>query len=1186
MFRKTASFRGMRTPASMLRQASTSSKPKIKRDLSASFRDPREITNALRVVMPVLADRGGFNYTEAWVPEYAGDDLQLKCKETYADDSFTAVRAFREAALSITLGKGRGAPGRVFESGSPEFFEDLKFKGRARMNSAEGAGLISGLCIPVNDNEGYTQAVIHFYCTKKRMEDPEFVKDLCEQAPRLLAAQMVAPLVKPRLGPSWDNINGEKNKEWFQEQMDQVFDRMYEIGSLQPAVIYEDVDWFYNGLRLAPNYFRRFGAQEIARHISAYSSAKKLSALTQPGTHDEEREKIDCFVRTPSGFVIMRDARNESIDAVEDRLDAEHQRTQEAGLSLSTVSFLSKNSAVPYGEVPLSVYVADVEEYGHENVHRRERDINKIAPPKFLGRVSDSVVVERYQSFIDAKMDRISPLVTVGEKIASDNTIPIVIGLNVVSDRDAKSSRGFFRILSELCDANNVTVRRKFSNTLANGLRFFSLYVEDTSQEAITQIVDSIRLLALLPKSNLDELLINHELSTNEYAYGQCAANFVYYFIKNPSEDMALLRASLAENGDEANAARLERVARSLQSEALTPARVEETLKRHPGMVKLLFNDFDARLNPKSSTVGKIDEEKREQIKRKMNKEVMDDFDRLILETAVIFNSAIVKTNFYKERKAALAFRYEPETFLEDHDLYPVCPYGVFQFMSSNFRGFHVRFRDVARGGLRLIPSRDKAAYALNRESLFRENYGLALTQNNKNKDIPEFGSKGTILLEPHCQESGELAFTRYISGMLDLLLPDDDIADLHGKEEIIFCGPDEGTADVMEWAAYYAKHRGYAYWKAFTTGKPPSMGGIPHDTYGMTTRSVHEYVVGLLEKEGLDEAKVTKLQTGGPDGDLGSNEITISSDKTTSIVDGSGVLHDPNGLDRGELNRLAEERVMVENFDLSKLSGDGFLVKVTDTDVKVPGLDEPIESGLAFRNNFHLNKLAAADLFVPCGGRPESINATNVKSILQDGNPNFKYIVEGANLFITEDARDTLEKAGVVLFKDASTNKGGVTSSSCEVLAALAMTDEEHAEHMQVVDGKSVPEFYQRYVEEVQTIIENNARLEFECIWQESMNSNVPKYVITDLVSKKINKLNIAVQTSSLWDDDDVRLKVLKSAIPQELQNLVPIDELMRRLPEDYLRAVFGYYIASRYVYKYGLSAEEFAFYDFVSKL
>ena len=99
-------------------------------------------------------------------------------------------------------------------------------------------------------------------------------------------------------------------------------------------------------------------------------------------------------------------------------------------------------------------------------------------------------------------------------------------------------------------------------------------------------------------------------------------------------------------------------------------------------------------------------------------------------------------------------------------------------------------------------------------------------------------------------------------------------------------------------------------------------------------------------------------------------------------------------------------------------------------------------------------------------------------------------------------------------------------------------------------------------------------------------MNSKTPKYLLTDILSQKINSLNIAVQSSSLWDDEKIRRKVLGQAIPAELQDLVPIDELMRRLPEDYLRAVFGYYIASRYIYKYGLSSEEFAFYDFVSKL
>ena len=42
-----------------------------------------------------------------------------------------------------------------------------------------------------------------------------------------------------------------------------------------------------------------------------------------------------------------------------------------------------------------------------------------------------------------------------------------------------------------------------------------------------------------------------------------------------------------------------------------------------------------------------------------------------------------------------------------------------------------------------------------------------------------------------------------------------------------------------------------------------------------------------------------------------------------------------------------------------------------------------------------------------------------------EEGKPKFKYIVEGANLFFTQDARLQLEKAGVILFKDASANKG-----------------------------------------------------------------------------------------------------------------------------------------------------------------
>jgi glutamate dehydrogenase len=63
-------------------------------------------------------------------------------------------------------------------------------------------------------------------------------------------------------------------------------------------------------------------------------------------------------------------------------------------------------------------------------------------------------------------------------------------------------------------------------------------------------------------------------------------------------------------------------------------------------------------------------------------------------------------------------------------------------------------------------------------------------------------------------------------------------------------------------------------------------------------------------------------------------------------------------------------------------------------------------------------------------------------------------------------------------LIQDASANKGGVTSSSLEVLAALAFTEEEYSQHMCVKDNRT-PEFYEKYVQEVKERIAENARLE-----------------------------------------------------------------------------------------------------------
>jgi glutamate dehydrogenase len=62
-----------------------------------------------------------------------------------------------------------------------------------------------------------------------------------------------------------------------------------------------------------------------------------------------------------------------------------------------------------------------------------------------------------------------------------------------------------------------------------------------------------------------------------------------------------------------------------------------------------------------------------------------------------------------------------------------------------------------------------------------------------------------------------------------------------------------------------------------------------------------------------------------------------LSSDKTVAVIDGSGVLADPVGINREELVRLAKLRKPVTYFDKSKLSKDGYLVKLEDQDVKLP---------------------------------------------------------------------------------------------------------------------------------------------------------------------------------------------------------------------------------------------------------
>ena len=75
-------------------------------------------------------------------------------------------------------------------------------------------------------------------------------------------------------------------------------------------------------------------------------------------------------------------------------------------------------------------------------------------------------------------------------------------------------------------------------------------------------------------------------------------------------------------------------------------------------------------------------------------------------------------------------------------------------------------------------------------------------------------------------------------------------------------------------------------------------------------------------------------------------------------------------------------------------------------------------------------------------------------------------------------------------------------------------------------VDVDNPPEFYQRYVEEIQQRVRTDAALEFECIWQCHEKTGQPRFQLTDIVSDKINTLNKFVQKSSLYENETVKQK------------------------------------------------------------
>ena len=176
-------------------------------------------------------------------------------------------------------------------------------------------------------------------------------------------------------------------------------------------------------------------------------------------------------------------------------------------------------------------------------------------------------------------------------------------------------------------------------------------------------------------------------------------------------------------------------------------------------------------------------------------------------------------------------------------------------------------------------------------------------------------------------------------------------------------------------------------------TGKPAEMGGLPHELGSTGFGVAHAADVA---SQILDAGKTVAIQGFGNVGQFAAKFLAEMGYVITAVSDSKGCIYNPDGLDVTKLISVKKETKSVVNYENGEVL-DGEKIFELDTDIIIPA--------------------AIADVI-------NKDNADNIKA---------KLIVEGANISITDSAKEILHSSGIFVVPDMIANAGGVISSYIE---------------------------------------------------------------------------------------------------------------------------------------------------------
>jgi glutamate dehydrogenase len=488
---------------------------------------------------------------------------------------------------------------------------------------------------------------------------------------------------------------------------------------------------------------------------------------------------------------------------------------------------------------------------------------------------------------------------------------------------------------------------------------------------------------------------------------------------------------------------------------------IEQVLRSNSTVTRLLVRLFESRFDPAHQGGERERSEAiAEEIRGELDEVASLDEDR-ILRTYWELISATLRTNYF-----AGAFIQVPYLVVKlDAALVPDLPaprpkFELFVY-SPRFEGVHLRFADVARGGLR---------WSDRREDFRTEVLGLAKAQEVKNSVIVPSGAKGGFvckrLPDPADREAYQLevlaCYRMFISAMLDVtdnlvagrVVGPSRVVRHDSDDPYLVVAADKGTATFSDTANEIATSRGFWLGDAFASGGSE---GYDHKKMGITARGAWESVKFHFQTLGVntDTDDFTVVGVGDMSGDVFGNGMLLSRHiALLAAFDHRHIFLDPGpdpAASFAERERLFSlPRSSWADYDPALISAGGGVWPRTAKSVQVSA-QAAAALGLADGPQaMSPDQLISAILAAPVdllwnGGIGTYVKATAQSSAdvgdrsndalrIDAADLRVKVIGEGGNLGLTQEARIEYALGGGLVNTDFIDNSAGVDTSDHEV--------------------------------------------------------------------------------------------------------------------------------------------------------